>query len=95
MKRMLVLIVAVGLLSTRSAQAASTDQATARPAVWRAFQGLAARLSLDRPYRRDDYPPVEGASARLSFRQVENPTRFNIFRYLRIGKEGLKLAVYF
>ena len=75
-------MVAVGLLSPGSAPAFQ-------------FQGLAERLSLDRPYSRDVYPPVEGASRRVNFRQVENPAHFSIFRYVRVGKEGLKLAIYF
>ena len=85
MKKELALILAAGLLSSGSAQA---------------FQGLDARLSLNRPYRQDIYPPVESAGRRvrfrsMSFRQENNPVPFNIFHYVRGENGGLKLAIYF
>ena len=85
MKRRLALIVVTGLLSSGSSQA---------------FQGLDARLSLDRPYRQDNYPPMENAGRRvrfhpMSFRQENNPVPFNIFHYVRGENGGLKLAIYF
>jgi hypothetical protein len=82
MKRAFIVMVGISFLSAGSAQAFQ-------------FHGLGARLSLDRPYSKGVYPPVEGANRIVSFRQVENPTRFNIFRYVHVSKEGLKLAVYF
>ena len=79
-KKGLAWIVAVGLMSSGSAQA---------------FQGLSERLSLDRPYRGDVYPPAKGASQQAKYRQGSKPARFNIFRYVRIEKTGLQIALYF
>ena len=92
MKRVLAMIVAGGLLSVRSAQA---------------FQGLATRLSLERPYGTDVNPPkdvddsrsvdaaFEGTGRRVHFRQMNNPEGFDLFHYVRGADGGLQIAVFF
>ena len=100
MKKELTLIAAIGMLSAGSAQAASTHETTAHPTVWRVFQGLSERLSLERPYRQEDPPLTEHSnpyvqSQPVSFREEPNPVRFNIFHYLRGDDGKLQFAVYF
>jgi len=79
-KRELALALTLGVLSSARAQA---------------FQGLAARLSLDRPYREEGQSPGEETGRRMHFRQPSKPVPFNIFHYLLSDKTGFRLAVYF
>ena len=96
MKRAFFVIVAAGLLSTGpplaslafagSAQADSRYQATARLSLGKPYDGSSPRI-ID--------TPAEGTWRRVSYRQENQPARFNILRYVRAGNEGLEIAVYF